>query len=104
MNRGEVWWAELPAPVNRRPVVLLSRDASFGVRTSTTVALITRTIRGIPVEVELTPNEGLPYHCVINADNLQTIPIGILGQRIATLNPVRLKEVETAVRFALGLD
>lgn len=27
MRGGEVWWAELPAPAGRRPVVLLSHNA-----------------------------------------------------------------------------
>jgi mRNA interferase MazF len=29
MKRGEVWWATLPEPVGRRPVVLLSRNAAY---------------------------------------------------------------------------
>ena len=53
MRRGEVWWAELPQPVGRRPVLLLSRDAAYSVRTPVTVAIVTRTIRNIPVEVLL---------------------------------------------------
>jgi len=53
MKRGEVWWANLPAPIGRRPVLLLSRDRAYQVRTAVTVAEITRTIRHIPVEVEL---------------------------------------------------
>ncbi|MCH8087678.1 MAG: type II toxin-antitoxin system PemK/MazF family toxin, partial [Chloroflexi bacterium] len=32
MRRGEVWWADLPPPSGRRPVVLLSRDAAYTVR------------------------------------------------------------------------
>ena len=38
MKRGEVWWANLPKPVGRRPVVLLSRNAAYPVRASVTVA------------------------------------------------------------------
>ncbi len=53
MRRGEVWWAELPQPIGRRPAVLLSSDAAYRARTSVTVAIITRTIRSIPVEVLL---------------------------------------------------
>ena len=26
MKQGEIWWAELPKPAGRRPVILLSRD------------------------------------------------------------------------------
>lgn len=37
----------------KTPVLLLSRDAAYAVRTAITVAPLTRTIRDIPVEVAL---------------------------------------------------
>ena len=37
MRRGEVWWADLPVPVGRRPVVLLSRNEAYAVRELVTV-------------------------------------------------------------------
>ena len=58
MRRGEVWWAELPRPIGRRPVVLLSRDEAYAVRNAVTIAEVTTTIRGIPVEVPLGPEDG----------------------------------------------
>jgi mRNA interferase MazF len=58
MKRGEVWWADLPAPIGRRPVLLLSRDRAYAVRTAITVAFITTTVRNIPVEVKLTIADG----------------------------------------------
>lgn len=39
MRRGEVWWADLPAPVGRRPVLLLSRDRAYAVRNAIKFAL-----------------------------------------------------------------
>ncbi len=60
MRRGEVWWAKLPLPVGCRPVVLLSRDEAYALRNAVTVAEVTSTTRGIPVEVELGPDDGLP--------------------------------------------
>jgi mRNA interferase MazF len=59
MRRGEVWWADLPAPAGRRPVVLLTRDAAYDTRASVSIAPVTRTIRDIPVEVPLGPEDGL---------------------------------------------
>jgi mRNA interferase MazF len=55
MRRGEIWWAQLPGPAARRPVLLLTRNAAYAVRTSVTVAPLTTTIREIPVEVSLGP-------------------------------------------------
>jgi len=103
MQRGEVWWADLPPPAGRRPVLLLSRNRAYQVRTSVTVAVITRTIRGIPVEVQLGPEDGMPALCVVNADDILTIPKSLLKERITLLPPDKLSAVASAVRFALDL-
>jgi mRNA interferase MazF len=103
MRRGEIWWAELPPPARRRPVVLLSRDDAYAVREMVTVAPITTRIRRIPSEVLLGRAEGLPRRCVANLDSITTIPRRMLVQRVAPLDPARLAAVDRALRFALGL-
>ena len=103
MRRGEVWWAELPEPVGRRPVVLLTRDGAYSYRTMATVAPLTTTVRGIPAEVELGPADGLPRRCVVNLDNLQTIDQRRLRGRITFLASNRLQDIDDAIQFALGL-
>ena len=103
MRRGEVWWGELSAPVGRRPVVLLSRDSAYQVRSAVTVAPVTRTIRNIPVEVQLDARDGLPSRCVANLDDIATIPKTLIRQRITVLSAEKMQEVEAAVRFALDL-
>jgi mRNA interferase MazF len=103
MRRGEVWWAELPLPVGRRPVVLLSRDEAYVVRNAVTVAEVTSTIRGIPVEVELGPEDGLPKICVINLDTIVTIRKDLLIERIAVLRDEKIEQINSAIKFALSL-
>ena len=103
MRRGEVWWAELPLPIGRRPVVLLSRDAAYRVRTSVTVGVVTRTARAIPVEVPLGQEDGMPQQCVINLDDILTIPKARLAERITTLSPQKMSAVARAIIFALNL-
>jgi mRNA interferase MazF len=103
MQRGEVWWAEMPQPVGRHPVVLLSRDSAYRVRTSVTVGIVTRTIRGIPVEVPLGVEDGLPQNCVINLDEIVTIPKNILTECITKLPSGKMAAVAEAIRFALDL-
>ncbi|MDH4268420.1 MAG: type II toxin-antitoxin system PemK/MazF family toxin, partial [Deltaproteobacteria bacterium] len=94
MRRGEVWWAELPLPVGRRPVVLLSRDEAYVVRNAVTVAEVTSTIRGIPVEVELGPEDGLPKKCVVNLDTIVTIRKDLLIERIALLRDGKIDQID----------
>jgi len=103
MRRGEVWWAELPSPIGRRPVLLLSRNAAYKVRTSVTVAAVTRTIRNIAVEVRLGQENGMPTECVVNLDNILTIPKSRLTERIAALSDEKMRAVDKAVVFALDL-
>ncbi len=103
MRRGEVWWSQLPPPIGRRPVVLLSRDSAYRVRVAVTVAPVTRTVRDIPVEVALDESDGLPSRCVANLDDIATIPKTLIKRRIAILSPEKMQEVEAAIRFALDL-
>ena len=103
MRRGDVWWAEFPAPAGKRPVVLLSRTEAYAVRELITVAPVTTRIRQIPTEVPLGSEEGLPKRCVANLDTITTIPKAALTERISVLPGEKRAEVERALRFALGL-
>jgi mRNA interferase MazF len=84
--------------------VLLSRDAAYRVRTAVTVAPVTRTVRDIPVEVPLDRADGLPVRCVVNLDDVTTIPKTLVVERISTLSAERMREIDEAVRFALDLS
>ena len=104
MRRGEVWWARLPAPAGRRPVLLLSRDKACAIRTSVTVAVITRRVRNIPTEVPLGPSDGLPQACVVNLDDILTIRKSLLEERLTLLGEEKMRLVAQAVSFALDLE
>jgi len=104
MRRGEVWWAKLPAPAGRRPVVLLSRDEAYSVRELVTVAPVTTRVRGLPVEVGLTKKDGLPKVCVANLDTITTIPKKCLAERIGLLKSEKQKQLDFAIKFALGVE
>lgn len=103
MKRGEVWWADLPPPTGRRPVVLLSWDEAYAVRALVTVAPVTTRIRSIPAEVQLGPEDGLPRDCVANLDTIITIATDSLQTPIASLRSEKMQAVDAAIRFALGL-
>jgi mRNA interferase MazF len=104
VKRGEVWWADLPLPTGRRPVVLLSRDEAYAVRALVTVAPVTTRIRHIPAEVPLGPEDGLPRACVANLDTILTIAKASLREYLASLSPEKLRAVDAAIHFALGLE
>jgi mRNA interferase MazF len=104
VRRGEIWWAELEPPAGRRPVVLLSRNEAYSVRSLVIVAPVTTRIRHIASEVALSTADGLPQDCVANLDTITTIPKDCLRSRLTALSPKKLKEVEAAIRFALGME
>jgi mRNA interferase MazF len=102
VRRAELWWAELPE-VGDHPVALVSRDGSYERRRRATVALVTSTIRGVPVEVAVGPANGLEHDSVINADELQTIRASRLIERIGELDADQRARLDTALHYALGL-
>jgi len=104
MRRGEIWWAELSAPAGRRPVLLLSRNEAYAVRELVLVAPLTTRIRGVPSEVPLGPDDGLPRACVVNLDVITTISRSSLSERLTGLSAEKLKAVEVALHFSLGLE
>jgi len=104
VRRGEIWWAELDPPAGRRPVILLSRNEAYSVRSLVIMAPVTTRIRHIPSEVILRTDDGMPQDCVVNLDTITTIPKDCLRSRLVTLNAKKLKEVEAAIHFTLGLE
>jgi mRNA interferase MazF len=104
MKRGEIWWADLDQPAGRRPVLLLSRNEAYDIRELVIVAPVTTHIRNIASEVSLGISDGMPRECVANLDTITTIAKNSLKSRVAELNPVKLREMEAAIRFALGMD
>jgi len=105
MNRGDIRWYTFKAPDKRRPVVILTRDSAIPFLRGITVAPITSTIRDIPSEVYLAPEEdGTPLPSAINFDNMQTVPKHKIGSLITKLSLERMGEVESALCFALGVD
>jgi len=85
-------------------VVLLSRDEAYAVRDLVTIAPVTTRIRGIPTEVSLDAADGLAKKCVANLDTIATIPKRVLSERISKLSPAKIRAMDQAIRFALGLS
>lgn len=102
MERGEIRWYQFASPDKRRPVLVLTRDSALTFLGEVTVAPITSTIRGIPSEVPLSEEDGMPKPCAANLDHLQTVAKGRLGSVLTTLPASRQEELRLALLFALG--
>ena len=60
----------------------------------------TTTARGIPTEVALDGEDGMPKPCVLSLDNIGPVRKVHLTRRITTLGPARMAEVCQALTRA----
>jgi mRNA-degrading endonuclease toxin of MazEF toxin-antitoxin module len=102
VRRGEVWLADLPDR-GAHPVVLISRDGSYERRRRATVAIVTSTQRGIPVEVPVGTESGLDHQSIVNVDDLFTLRLSQLIERRGALQSSQIASLDAALHFALGL-
>jgi mRNA interferase MazF len=99
--RGEVWWCEL-AEIGRRPVVVLSRDAAIPRLRRVLVAPCTTTIRALPSEVVLEPDDDpIPRRSAVNLDSVESVSIGVLVERLGRLADARLRDICSALAVAV---
>ncbi len=84
--------------------MIVTRDVAIPLLANVTVAAVTGTVRGLPTEVPLGRQHGLARECVVNCDNLFTIPKSALGRRRGELDPESLDRLRNALRVALDVD
>jgi mRNA interferase MazF len=101
MKQYELRWANLPLPIGRRPVLLLTRTSAYKYLNKVIVVEVTSTVRGIPQEVPLGEEEGLRRSSVANLDNIHVLPKSLLGDRIGMLESKREAEIKRALGYAL---
>lgn len=94
-RQGEIWWAE--ADDKRRPVLVVTRDVAVPTLGWIVVAPVTRTVRGIPTEIPLGPEQGLRWECAASFDNLQTIRRSFLTAVAAPTTPDRPRLIRAAL-------
>ena len=99
-HRGEVWWGELE-DVGRRPFLVMTRSSAIPVLHNVLAAPITRTIRNIPTEMLLGPDDGMPTECAASFDNLRGVPKAYLVERLCSLDMARLIDACRALRAAV---
>jgi mRNA interferase MazF len=112
MERGEIWWAALPAPRGselgyRRPVLIMQSDAFNQSAIHTIIAAaITSNLRlaAAPGNVMLRRRESrLGKDSVINVSQLVTLSKEFLADRVGRIPLARIREVERGLRLVLSL-
>jgi len=111
ITQGDVWWADLPAPVGsgpgyRRPVVVVQGDGLNLSRLATVVCVpLTSNLRwaDAPGNVLLpTASTGLPRDSVANASQIVALDRSVLDERAGGLPPATVEQVLSGVDVVLG--
>jgi mRNA interferase MazF len=73
--------------------MILSRQAAIPLVRSLLAVPATSTIRGIPSELMLDEDDGMPRECVLSFDNIESVDKRRFIEAITTLRGERLAEV-----------
>jgi mRNA interferase MazF len=112
VQRGEVWWADLPDPTGsepgfRRPVVVVQADAfnSSRIQTVVVVALTANINRGRSPGNVIIPKvaSGLTKDSVANVSNILTVSRSLLTERGRQLPAPAVQAIERGLRLVLDL-
>lgn len=111
ISQGEIWWANLPAPVGsgpgfRRPVIIVQCDALNRSRIATTVCVpLTSNLKwGLaPGNVRFSGRlTGLPKDSVANVSQIVTVDKDLLTERAGKLPPGKLAVLLSGIDVVLG--
>jgi len=111
ITQGDVWWADLPAPVGsgpglRRPVVVVQGDALNRSRLATVVCVpLTSNLRWAeaPGNVLLSSRvTGLPKDSVANASQVIALDRACLTERAGKLPHAKLELLLAGIDVVLG--
>ena len=111
ISQGEVWWAEMPAPVGsgpglRRPVVIVQSDAINRSRIATVLCVPLTSNLGwanapgnVPLAARVT---GLPKDSVANVSQLTAVDKSLLTERVAKLPRRTIQLILAGLDVVLG--
>jgi len=112
MERGDIWWAQLPDPVAsepgfRRPVVIVQSNAFNRSKIQTLIALVlTSNLRlaEAPGNVLIPASDsGLPKDSVANVSQVITVDRTFLTERCGRLPGHLIKSIDDGLRLVLSL-
>ena len=111
ISRGDVWWADLPAPTGsgpgfRRPVVVVQGDALNRSRLATVVCVpLTSNLRWADApgnELLAATVTGLSKDSVANASQVVTLDKSLLTERVGKLSASKLELLLSGLDVILG--
>jgi mRNA interferase MazF len=110
IKRGEIYWVDWnPARESEqkglRPALIIQNDIGNNNSPTTIVAALTTALeKSYPFLVRITSQEsGLPRESTVNLAIIVTIDKIRLTGKCGELSPVKMKEVDEAIKVSLGI-
>lgn len=112
VERGEIWWANLPEPVGsnpgfRRPVLIIqSNQFNRSLINTVVVAIITSNTKlvGSSGNVLITSKQSnLPKDSVVNITQLYTMDESLLIEFVGEISDKKMLQVDKGLRLVLSL-
>lgn len=112
MQRGEIWWADLPAPVAsepgfRRPILIVQSNEFNRSRIRTVIAAILTTnlrLAEAPGNILVTTQEtGLLQDSVVNVSQVITVDKSFLMERVSKVSDRVMLLVDEGLRLVFAL-
>jgi mRNA interferase MazF len=112
VERGEIWWADLPEPKGsspgfRRPILIIQADIfnqtnikTVIAATITTNADLAKMLGNVSISSR---SSGLPQNSVINVTQLFTVDKSLLLEYVGTLSARKMQQVDKGLRLVLSL-
>lgn len=111
VNRGEIWWANLPEPTGsnpsyRRPVLIVQSDHFNRSKINTTVVLVISTnlklVESFGNVLLTTRQSGLSKDSVVNVTQFYTIDESFLTEYVETLSEQKMEQIDKGLQLVLS--
>ncbi len=107
MKRGDLYLVRKPGrdAKKQRVFAVVSRQDFIDTRFSTVICAPVYSRRlGLSTEVAVGIAEGLKGECAIHADALASVPKSMLTDYVGSLGPMKLAQLDQALRIALAVE
>lgn len=102
-QQGDVFYCHFGEPIKSRPVLVLSRGELNAARENVVVALVTRTVRGIPLEIPVGRGEGLPKEGVASLGDIHTVPKTFLSGKKGVISTEKRRRLLDGLRLIFAI-
>jgi mRNA interferase MazF len=97
VSQGDLWIVSIEGD-KERPVLVVSRNEVIPVIQRVVVAPVTSTLRSLPTNISVGPDEGLRHESVASFDNLTTVPKALLTRRLGSLGAMSRYKICAALQ------